>query len=105
MHTLIECFPLFPCYQLQNGEIPHKHWLRHRNVFFPFGKENYTIPIAEINLSAFRNKGIVCGVDCVHVLGPELFNVLIICEKLLTSNEVLKCTDTTDLLRLGCKKE
>lgn len=38
-------------------------------------------------------------------LGSELFNVLIICRKWWTSNEVLKCTDTTGLLRLGCRKE
>lgn len=41
----------------------------------------------------------------MHILGSELFNVLIGCKKWWTSSEVLKCADTTDLLRLGCRKE
>jgi len=98
--------PVTWCYQLQNGAIPRQNRLRHGNVLFPFGKENYTIlRAAELNLSAFRNKRVSCGVDCVHILGPELFNVLIICKKWQTSSEVPKCADTTDLLRLGCRKE
>jgi len=40
----------------------------------------------------------------VHVLGPELFNTLIICANWGTSSEVLKCVDTAELLRLDCRK-
>lgn len=105
MQTLIGYFPLLQCYQLQNGEISHKNWLRHGNVFFPFGKENYIILIAELNLSAFKNKRVSYGVDYMHNSGPELFNVLIICKKWWTSSEALKYADTTDLLGLGCRKE
>lgn len=50
-------------------------------VFFPSGKENYTIFIAELNLSAFRKTRVSFEVDCMHILGPELFNVLIIYKK------------------------
>lgn len=74
-------------------------------VFFPFGKENYTIFIAEINLSAFRKTRVSCGVDCMHILGPELFNVLIICKKCWTRSEVFKHADITYWLRLDGRKE
>lgn len=74
-------------------------------VFFPFGKENDTVFIAELSLSAFRKTRVSCGVDCMHILGSELFNVLIVCNKCWSSNEVFKHAGITDLLRLGCRKE
>ncbi len=107
MHILFNgvLYPVIYCYQLQNGGIPHKNCLRRENIFFPYGKENYTIlKAAELNLSAFRNKRVNCGMAYVHVLGPELFNTLIICANWGTSSEVLKCADTAELLRLDCRK-